>query len=67
VVATAVEEFGPELKGKTFLITRALYGFLKSIQPVQHSAYLAEHLQSMDYRPSYADPDVWLPATSSMH
>ena len=58
VVTTAGEEFGPELKGKTLLITRALYG-LKSAGAA-FRAYLAEHLHSMDYRPSYADPDVWM-------
>jgi hypothetical protein len=58
VATTAGEEFGPELKGKTLLIVRALYG-LKSAGAA-FRAHLAEHLHSMDYRPSYADPDVWM-------
>jgi hypothetical protein len=58
VVTTAGEEFGPELRGKTLRITRALYG-LKSAGAA-FRAHLAEHLHSMDYRPSYADPDVWM-------
>ena len=58
VVTTAGEEFGPELKGKLLLITRALYG-LKSAGAA-FRAHLAEHLYSMSYVPSYADPDVWM-------
>jgi hypothetical protein len=58
VATTAGEEFGPELQGKTLLIVRALYG-LKSAGAA-FRAYLAEHLYSLDYRPSYADPDVWM-------
>ena len=58
VVTTAGPEFGPELEGKLLRITRALYG-LKSAGAA-FRAYLAEHLYSMSYRPSYADPDVWL-------
>jgi hypothetical protein len=58
VVTTAGEEFGPELKGKLLRIIRALYG-LKSAGAA-FRAHLAEHLHSLDYRPSYADPDVWM-------
>jgi len=58
VVITAGPEFGPELEGKILKVTRALYG-LKSAGAA-FRAYLAEHLRSMDYRPSYADPDVWM-------
>lgn len=58
VVITAGPEFGPELEGKILRVTRALYG-LKSAGAAFRS-FLAEHLRSMDYRPSYADPDVWM-------
>jgi hypothetical protein len=58
VVTTAGPEFGPELEGKMLRITRALYG-LKSAGAA-FRAHLAEHLHSMSYRPSYADPDVWM-------
>ena len=64
VVTTAGPEFGPELEGKLLRITRALYG-LKSAGAA-FRAHLAEHLHSMSYRPSYADPDVWMrPAVKS--
>lgn len=58
VVVTAGPEFGPELQGRLLKVTRALYG-LKSAGAAFRS-HLAEHLRSMDYRPSYADPDVWM-------
>jgi hypothetical protein len=54
----AGQEFGPELCGKVLIVEKALYG-LKSVGAAFRS-YLAEHLWSLDYRPSYADPDVWL-------
>lgn len=64
VYVVAGPEFGPELQGKTLIVVRALYG-LKSAGAA-FRAYLAEHLWSMDYRPTYADPDVWLrPATKA--
>ena len=58
VVTTAGPEFGPELEGKLFRATKALYG-LKSAGAA-FRAHLAELLHSMSYRPPYADPDVWL-------
>jgi hypothetical protein len=58
VVTAAGKEFGPLWKGKLLLITRALYGLKSAGAAIR--AYLAEHLHSMDYRPSYADPDVWM-------
>ena len=64
IVITAGPEFGPELQGKLLKVVRALYG-LKSAGAAFRS-YLAEHLRSMEYRPSYADPDVWMrPAVRS--
>ena len=58
IVVTAGEEFGPELKGKLLRVTRALYG-LKSAG-ASFRSYLADYLYSISYRPSYADPDVWM-------
>jgi hypothetical protein len=58
VYVVAGPEFGPELCGKVLIVVKALYG-LKSAGAAFRS-YLAEHLWSLDYRPSYADPDVWL-------
>jgi len=55
VHTTAGPEFGPSNIGKTVIVVRAMYG-LKS----------SETLQSLDFKPSYADPDVWMkPATKA--
>ena len=51
-------EFGPTDQGKVFKIVRALYG-LKSAG-ASFRAFLAEHFRDMGYRPTLADPDVWL-------
>jgi hypothetical protein len=57
-------EFGPNNFGKTVIIVRAIYG-LKSSGATWH-AKLSETLRSIDFKPSYADPDVWMhPATKS--
>ncbi len=50
-------EFGSEA-GKPMLVKKALYGLKSS--GAAFRAYLAETLDAMGYRPSYADPDVWL-------
>jgi len=50
-------EFGPDA-GKPFIIVRALYG-LKSAGAA-FRAFLAEKLDDMGFRPSEADPDVWM-------
>ena len=56
-------EFGSDA-GKVMIIVRALYG-LKSSGAAFRS-FLADHLFEMGYRPSQADPDVWLkPAIKS--
>ena len=55
----AGQEFGSEM-GKPMLIVRALYG-LKSSGAAFRS-FLADHLWEMGYRPSQADPDVWMRA-----
>lgn len=57
VYIIAGEEFGSE-KGKTFKVVRALYG-LKTAG-ASFRAFLAEHLTSLNFVPSLADPDVYL-------
>jgi hypothetical protein len=52
---------GPEFRseaGKNMLVKKALYGLKSS--GAMFRAFLAETLDAMGYRPSYADPDVWL-------
>ena len=51
-------EFGPEDKGKVMIIARALYGLKSSGAAWQ--AKLAETLDSLGYKPTQSDPDVWL-------
>eukprot|EP00978_Attheya_sp_CCMP212_P000550 scaffold1076_cov32-Attheya_sp.AAC.2 len=59
----AGQEFGPE-EGTIFLVTWALYG-LKSAS-ASFRAFMAEKLDEMGFKSSYADPDVWLrPATKA--
>ncbi len=62
VHTTAGPEFGPNNVGKTVIVVRAMYR-LKSSGAAWHEKF-SETLRSMDFRPSLADPDVWLrPAT----
>jgi hypothetical protein len=62
VHTTAGPEFGASNVGKTVINVRAMYG-LKSSGAAWH-AKLSETLRGMNFRPSYADPDVWMrPAT----
>jgi hypothetical protein len=64
VNTTAGPEFGPSNIGKTVIVVRAMYG-LKSSGAAWH-AKLSETLWSLDFKPSYADPDVWMkPATKA--
>jgi hypothetical protein len=58
-IAIAGPEFG-ELQGRTMIIVRALYG-LKSSRAAWHE-HFANTLYNMDFKPSYADPDVWMRA-----
>ena len=53
----AGSEFGSD-KGKRMLVVRALYGLKSS--GAAFRAFLAETLHDAGYRPSYADPDVWM-------
>ena len=50
-------EFGQDA-GKPFIIVRALYGLKSS--GAAFPAHLAERLDEMGFRPTHADPDVWL-------
>jgi hypothetical protein len=59
IYAIAGPEFG-ELQGRTMIIVRALYG-LKSSGAAWHE-HFANTLYDMDFKPSYADPDVWMRA-----
>ena len=54
---SAVPEFGSE-KFKNILVVRALYRLKSS--GAAFRAFLAETLYDLGYRPSMADPDVWL-------
>jgi hypothetical protein len=63
VHTTAGPEFGPINIGKTVLVVRAMYG-LKSSGAVWHAKF-SKTLRSMEFKPSYADLDVWIrPATT---
>ncbi len=50
-------EFGSKA-GQPMLIVKALYGLKSS--GAAFRAHLAETLDAMGYKPSYADPDVWM-------
>jgi hypothetical protein len=50
-------EFGSEA-GTNMLVKKALYGLKSS--GAAFRAFLAETLDAMGYRPTYADPDVWM-------
>ena len=50
-------EFGSEARNN-MLVRKALYGL--KISGAAFGAFLADNLYAMVYRPSYADPDLWL-------
>ena len=63
IYTVAGREFGSDA-GKTMIIVRALYG-LKSSGAAFHTM-LANTLWDLNYRPTLADPDVWIkPATKA--
>ena len=63
IYCVAGPEFGSEA-GKIMLIKRALYGLKSS--GAAFRAKLADCIWDMGFRPTKADPDVWLkPATKS--
>ena len=51
-------EFGPDVQGKRLIIDRSIYG-LKSSAARFHK-HLSARLRKMGYRPSKADPDLWM-------
>ena len=57
IFTTAGPEFGSDV-GKTMLIVRALYGLKTS--GAAFRSFLADHLYDIGFRPTRADPDVWL-------
>jgi hypothetical protein len=57
IYMTAGPEFGSD-KGKTMIVIRALYGLKSS--GAAFRAFLAETLYDIGYKPSVADPDVWM-------
>ena len=57
IYTVAGKEFGSD-EGKVMVIVRALYGLKSS--GAAFRAMLADTLWNLDYRPSLADPDVWL-------
>ena len=50
-------EFGSD-KGKIYLVQKALYGLKSS--GAAFRAFLADHLHDIGFKPSLADPDVWM-------
>jgi hypothetical protein len=58
VHTTAGPKFGPSNIGRTVIVVRAMYG-LKSSGAAWHTKF-SETLRSMNFKPSYADPDVWM-------
>ena len=61
IYCIAGAEFGSE-KGKVMIIKRALYGLKSS--GAAFRAKLADCIWDLGYRPSKADPDVWLKAAT---
>ena len=54
-------EFGND-KGKPFIIVRALYG--QKSAGYAFCSFLAEHLETIGFKSSLGDPDVWMRMTS---
>ena len=64
VYTIAGPEFG-QYEGCVVINVRALYG-LKSAGASWH-AHLSDTLYSLDFKPSYADSDVWMRAFTMLH
>jgi len=58
VFIIAGKEFGPKLRGKRLIVFKALYG-LKSSSARFHE-HLSVSLRKLGFRPSKADPDLWI-------
>jgi len=61
IFTIAGREFGSDA-GKTMIIVRALYGLKSS--GASFRSMLAECIWNLGYRPTLADPDVWLKAAT---
>ena len=51
-------EFGPELEGKIMFIDKSLYGLRSSA--ARFHEHLSTKVRKMGFRPSKADPDLWI-------
>jgi hypothetical protein len=58
VYIVAGPEFGPKYEGKRLIIYKALYGLKTSSR--RYAEHCSSKLRSMGYRPSRADPDLWI-------
>ena len=58
VYIIAGPEFGPELEGKRLIVDRSLYGLKTSA--ARFHEHLSAKLRNMGFRPSKADPDLWM-------
>ena len=58
VYIVAGPEFGPDLEGKRLIIDKALYGLKTSA--ARFHEHLSAKLRKMSFRPSKADPDLWI-------
>ena len=58
VYIIAGPEFGPELEGKRLIIDKSLYGLKTS--GARFHEHLSVKLQELGFKPSKADPDLWM-------
>jgi len=58
VFIVAGPEFGPELEGKRLIVDKAFYGLKTSA--ARFHEHLSVKLRKMGFRPSKADPDLWI-------
>jgi hypothetical protein len=65
VYIVAGPEFGPKYEGKRLIIYKALYGLKTSSR--RYAEHCSAKLRSMGYRPSRADPDLWIKRFSDGH
>ena len=58
VYIVAGPEFGPKLEGKRLIIDKSLYGLKTS--GARFHEHLSTQLQKLDFKPTKADPDLWM-------
>ena len=51
-------EFGPELQGKRLIAVKAIYGL--KFSSARFHEHLSIALKKLSFRPSKADPDLWI-------